>query len=73
MKMEVNSLQTQNQYLNKDNQRIVWNLINSGHAVDFLHGLVNSLSVAITQMDNNFGYPHRLHFSAWYYYCCAIY
>jgi hypothetical protein len=43
MKMEVNLLQTQNQDLNKDNQRILSSLINSRHTVDFLHGLVYSL------------------------------
>jgi hypothetical protein len=43
MKMEVNLLQTQNQDLNKDNQRILSSLSNSRHTVDFLHGLVNSL------------------------------
>jgi transposase len=31
------------------------------------------LNVAITQTGNNFVYPHRLHFSAWDYFCCAIY
>jgi hypothetical protein len=31
------------------------------------------LGVAITQIGNNFGYLHRLHFSAWYYFCYAIY
>jgi hypothetical protein len=29
--------------------------------------------VAITQIGNNFGYLHRLHFSAWHYFCYAIY
>ena len=29
--------------------------------------------VAITQMGNNFGYPHGLHFSAWYYFYHVIY
>ncbi|HXX96275.1 MAG TPA: hypothetical protein VEL11_04055 [Candidatus Bathyarchaeia archaeon] len=43
MKMELNLLQTQNQDLNKDNQRILSSLINSRHTVDFLHGLVYSL------------------------------
>ena len=31
------------------------------------------VSVAITQIGNNFGYPHGLHFSAWYYFYHAIY
>jgi hypothetical protein len=31
------------------------------------------LIVAITQIGNNFGYLHRLHFSAWHYFCYAIY
>ena len=35
----------------------------------FLIGLV----VAITQIGNNFGYLHGLHFSAWYYFYHAIY
>ena len=43
MKMEVNLLQTQNQDINKDNQRILSSLINSRHTFDYLHGLVNSL------------------------------
>jgi hypothetical protein len=30
------------------------------------------LGVTITQIGNNFGYLHRLHFSAWYYFCYAI-
>jgi hypothetical protein len=36
-----------------------------------LHAI--SLIVAITQIGNNFGYLHRLHFSAWHYFCYAIY
>jgi cell division protein FtsB len=43
MKMEVSLLQSQNQDLNKDNQRILSSLINSRYTADFLHGLVNSL------------------------------
>ena len=31
------------------------------------------LVVAITQIGNNFGYLHGLHFSAWYYFYHAIY
>jgi hypothetical protein len=31
------------------------------------------LIVAITQIGNNFGYLHGLHFSAWCYFCYAIY
>ena len=31
------------------------------------------LDVAITQIGSNFGYPHGLHFSAWYYFYHAIY
>ena len=38
MKMEVNSLQTHNQDLNKDNQRVLSSLINSRHTFDFMHG-----------------------------------
>jgi hypothetical protein len=34
---------------------------------------IPSLTVAITQIGNNFGYLHRLHFSAWHYFCYAIY
>ena len=37
------------------------------------YNLFLRLVVAITQIGNNFGYPHRLHFSAWYYCCYAIY
>ena len=43
MKMDLNLLQTQNQDLNKDNQRILSSLINSRNILDFLHGFVNSL------------------------------
>ena len=41
--------------------------------VGFLALDLTMLIVAITQICNNFGYPHRLHFSALYYFCCAIY
>ena len=43
MRTEVSSLQTQNQDLNKDNQRILSSLINSRHTFDFMCGLINSL------------------------------
>ena len=43
MKTEVSSLQTQNQDLNIDNQRILSSLINSRHTFDFMCGLVSSL------------------------------
>jgi hypothetical protein len=41
--------------------------------IGILHIYYGWLIVAITQIGNNFGYLHRLHFSAWYYFCCAIY
>jgi KAP family P-loop domain len=39
----------------------------------YTHSLSIALDVAITQIGNNFGYLHRLHFSAWHYFCYAIY
>ena len=35
------------------------------------HGCL--LDVVFTQIGNNFDYLHGLHFSAWYYFCYAIY
>jgi hypothetical protein len=39
----VSSIQTQNRDLNADNQRIIPSLVHSGHTLDFMQGLVNSL------------------------------
>jgi hypothetical protein len=46
---------------------------------DYMHALLepclhkdSALTVAITQIGNDFDYLHRLHFSAWYYFCHAI-
>ncbi|MGC2572322.1 MAG: hypothetical protein WA364_12490, partial [Candidatus Nitrosopolaris sp.] len=43
MRMEVGLLQSQNQDLNADNQRIIASLVNSRHTFDFMQGYINSL------------------------------